>query len=370
MKYDPAGAGNVMVKLNFHTYNWVSPKFADLWTKQVCINGECTYLDRNGTVSGHGVNNYLVAWFQLFDQLPSKGQRHGVSKVGGQACDLWSIQNASVGNLSMCLGPDFVPRSLVVEPAGDAAGWSNIKEWAHNITFHDIRVGRIGVIEQLSVEVDRVPPDKFTIPCASPGGEKSVQVLRGSSPPEKLGILADRDTFDWIGQGVTLGSPKGIKFVYKKYLQVFDVDFDGHFGIWRDCNYNKELEKYICPRADISKMPYTAVTRSSAEQLSGKVGMGMCDENSEVGSWLTFPHEGKCADNASVGDAGCTWKLKTSKVILMDCMVHFNSSGWIRSWSLDFGRAPFPHVIAHVKAAVQACPDVREESASRGEDAV
>lgn len=363
MWYDPVGAGlgSVMVELHFHTYSWVSPKFADLWTKQVCIEEECTYLDRNGTSSGHGLNTYLEAWFQLlYQQMPFEGKHQGVSEVGGQACDLWRAQNGSVGNLSVCLGPDFVPRSLVVEPAGDSAGWSNVKEWAHNVTFHDIHLGKIGVIEQLSVEADRVSPKQLSTLCASPGGMKSMQVLRASRPPEQIGVLEDRDTFDWVGQGVTLGSPRGIKFGWNKYLQVFDVEFNGYFGIWRDCNYHKDLKKYVCPRDKISMMPDTAVTRSSAEQLSGKLNMGMCEANSDVGSWLTFPHEGRCADHAMVGDDGCTWKQKASKVIFMECMTHFNSSGWIRAWDLDYGRAPFPHVIAHVKAAVEACPDVRE----------
>lgn len=363
MWYDPAGAGlgSVMVELHFHTYSWVSPKFADLWTKQVCIEEECTYLDRNGTSSGHSVNSYLGAWFQLlYQQMPLTGRQEGASEVGGQACDLWTVQNSSVGNLSVCLGPDFVPRSLVVEPAGDTSGWSNVKEWGHNLTFHDIQLGKIGVLEQLKVEADTVSPTQLPTPCASPGGIKSMQVLRASSPPEKLGYLEDRDTFDWVGQGVTLGSPRRIKFAFKKYLQVFDVDFNGYFSIWRDCNYHKDLKKYVCPRGKKSNMPDTAVTRSSAEQLSGKVNMGMCEENIDVGSWLTFPHEGKCGDHAMVGDDGCTWKQKASKVIFMECMALFNSSGWRRTWDLDYERAPFPHVLAHVKAAVESCPDVRE----------
>merc|ERR1712216_14247 len=102
------------------------------------------------------------------------------------------------------------------------------------------------------------------------------------------------------------------------------------------------------------------VSRSSAEQLQGESFMGMCDTNSLVGSWFTFPHEGKCAEGASVGDDGCTWKLGSVKVVLMECMKAFNSSGWERAWQTDYSKAPFPNVMAHVQAAVQSCPDVRE----------
>jgi len=359
MKYDPAGPDSVMWELHFHSYYWVGPEFADLWMKQVCINGSCTTQDRNGTVSSHGASAYMTPWLVLlYECMPLEGEHQGTSEVGGQACSLWMVQNRSIGNLSVCVGPDLLPRSLIVEPAGDTFGWTNVKEWGHNVTFHDIRVGQVSGIEPLSVGEDGLSPEQLTTPCASPDGAKSIQVLRASDPPEQLGVLEDRDTFDWPGQGVTLGSPAMSKFVWRTYLQLFEVDFDGYFGEFRDCNYRRDLNKNICPP---SRMPDTAVTRCSAELLTGTLGMaGMCDDNGLVGSWLTFPHEGKCGDSASVGDGGCTWKMKASKVVLMECMVHFNSTGWFRAWNADFQKAPFPHVIAHVKAAVHACPDVRQ----------
>merc|ERR1712187_1041213 len=132
------------------------------------------------------------------------------------------------------------------------------------------------------------------------------------------------------------------QFNWCTYLEVFDVDFDGFFNLWRDCNYTREVKRNVCVESRLSGQWAKRVTRSSAEMLTGSSPFGAC--------------------NVSVGDNGCTWKQTGSKVILMDCMKSFNSSGWARAWQEDFQKAPFPNVMAHVKAAVRECPDVRESA--------
>merc|ERR1711865_652755 len=112
-----------------------------------------------------------------------------------------------------------------------------------------------------------------------------------------------------------------LEFAGQQHLELFEVDFDGRFGFWRDCNYNRNLQENVCTEphpANSSKR----VTRASAELLQGEKFFGMCEPNSLVGSWYTFPLEGKCAENASVGDDGCTWKLMRSKVIASVASVH------------------------------------------------
>merc|ERR1712190_442100 len=121
-------------------------------------------------------------------------------------------------------------------------------------------------------------------------------------------------------------------------------------------------KRNVCWESALSGQWAKRVTRSSAEQLTGNSPVGACDANDIVGSWLSFPLEGKCVGNVTVGDNGCTWKQTGNKVILMDCMKSFNSSGWARAWQEDFQKAPFPNVMAHVKAAVRECPDVRESA--------
>merc|ERR1719446_22200 len=181
-----------------------------------------------------------------------------------------------------------------------------------------------------------------------------LEVLRAFSPPEPMGVLENRDTFDWVGLGVTLQEFQG-----QQQLELFEVEIDGHFGFWRDCNFNRIVGDNICWDAEHPTLE-KLVTRVSAEILQGESFMGMCEANSIVGSWYTFPLEGKCAEGASVGDDGCTWKLVRSKVIDMGCMKRHRFFGWYRAALRDSGKAPFPHVRAHVQAAIESCPDLQE----------
>merc|ERR1712039_399467 len=184
-------------------------------------------------------------------------------------------------------------------------------------------------------------------PCSVRDLGKPVQVLRGINDPEPMGVLENRDTFDWTGLGVTLGTPTNIRFSGKKYLELYDVDVINSFGFWRDCNYKPSLKRNVC-RDSPTRTP-KLITRCSAEHLTGKPHNGSaggqgCDANALVGSWFSFPSEGKCMDGEALGVEGCTWKLKTAKVVFMDCMRLFNSSGWNRAWELDIQKAPFSHV--------------------------
>jgi len=248
-----------------------------------------------------------------------------------------------------------------VEPAGDAVGWANIAEWAHNMTFHNIKIGPVGSIKKLPVWYDNLNFSDWK-PCSVPGLGTTTQVLRALNDPEPLGVLVARDTFDLTGAGVTLGTPANVKFAGYKYLQMFDVELTNQMGFWRDCNYKRSSQRNVCGPS-LTQTP-TLVTRSSAEQLTGlphgEYAMGICDANAVVGSWFTFPEEGMCGDKEALGTNGCTWKLKRTKAVLMECMLSFNSSGWERAWDQDIQKAPFPNVQAHIKAALSACPEVRD----------
>lgn len=355
-------AATMMWELNSDHFKWVSPAMGNLQLKQVVIQGQdVSTSDRNGTGCGPEYTPYLVTLLTLWNQLQDAGTFESTSTVFDVECDIWSVRNASVGNFSTCIDHENIPRSIVVEPAGDAVGWSNIAEYSHNITFHDMAIGDdadIGSIEPLSCWMDNANVSNPEDWMCHDDPTRHLEVLRAFSPPEPMGILEDRDTFDWPGLGVTLQefAPS------QQYLQLFEFDVDGRFGFWRDCNYNRVLQANKCwdPYAGHEEVLGKLVTRVSAEILQGESFMGMCEPNSVVGSWYTFPHEGKCAEGASVGDDGCTWKLVRSKVIDMSCMKNHNLFGWYRNQLRDYAKAPFPHLQAHVQSAMQSCPDVRE----------
>jgi len=346
----------------FSTYKWVGPAYGSLFMKQVCIGQECTTQDRNGTVAYRGVSPYVETLFSLWARLitGSEGNHTGPERISGEPCECWSLVDQSAHDLQwikVCLGSDDVPRRIEVEPSGNAVGWSNVFEWAHNLSFHNISLAPVGDFEQLPCWTDNISDFRS---CSVPSYGTTLQAIRAFNDPEPMGVLEDRDFCDWRGLGVTFGPPWSVKFSAAKYLEVFDVEITNDFGFWRDCNYNSVAKKNICGASVLNTS--TLVTRSSAEMLQGKTLMGLCEENSEVGSWLTFPHEGKCdnMDELNKGTNGCTWLNKGAKVVLMDCMMSFNNSGWERAWKKDNGKGPFPNVMAHAKAAVKACPDVRD----------
>merc|ERR1711871_837413 len=128
-----------MWELRYDRFNWVTPAMGNLVLKQMVIGEEAFQSDRNGTGCGPGVTSYLgtllFLWAQLY-QLPEAGTLEGASNVFDVECDVWSVRNASIGNFSICIDRENVPRSVVVEPAGDSVGWSNAAEYSHNITFH------------------------------------------------------------------------------------------------------------------------------------------------------------------------------------------------------------------------------------------
>jgi len=207
------------------------------------------------------------------------------------------------------------------------------------------------------------PIEPITCPAVTVGpcpgeGVQALQVLRATNG-EPWGELEDRDTFDWPGAGVTMGSPEHPSFSERKYLEVFDVEVNTSYGPFRDCNYNKALKKAVCSppySPDLARL----VARSSAEQLQAapKAGpMGQCGQNDIVGSWYVFPHEGRCGQDQQVGDGGCTWKLKSAKVVEMSCG---SPKKWASAWTADFQKGPFLEVQNVLKAAVQDCPDIRE----------
>ena len=177
---------------------------------------------------------------------------------------------------------------------------------------------------------------------------ESFQVIRATDG-EPWGNLYDRDTFDWSGLGVTLGAPGRVSFVVRKYFEVFDVDVNTTFGPWRECDYSRERNDEACTTALPEEMVHL-VSRKSAEGLTGERGSespGQCEANEMVGSWFVFPSQGMCGENEAVGDGGCTWKMKGSKVVSHECLFYSNNGlkDWTRAWAEDYQKPPFPNVV-------------------------
>lgn len=361
-------------------FDFVGPTFEHLGSVTVCDGSRCSLSYNNGTGCAHGVLPNFETLFKLWHQMQEVGISKGVSEVAGRNCERWLVNDTKDGMLEMCIDDRDIPLSAQFKPTA-SVGQSNVGAYSQNLTFENVSIG-IADIGSESMVCTVVAPKL----CNS-AGKVALLVYRATNYLDQ-GELANLDTSDLLGAGVTLGSPVSPSFIGKKYYEFYEVDADSAFGPLRDCNYKNGHN--VCSRPQRPGFA-KSVSRSSSEQLSGSPGSwGQCDSNELVGSWYTFPEEGRCGINESIGDNGCTWKVRQHKAISMLCMMFWNStsmtfdltggstpflntrvpfagklevplnaSGWFRAWQEDYQKAPFPNLMDHIDAAFNACPDIQ-----------
>jgi hypothetical protein len=311
-----------------------------------------SYIGNNATICVPGGKElHTEALRSLWDEMKAdKGSYVGEAHVRGQPCEQWLVRNASLGNMSICVGADGVPRSLVVESAISLVGITNVPVCSHNLTFFDIRSGTASEASGLQ---PIVCPSREAKACEG-DGISSLQVLRFSNG-EPWGHISDRDTFDW--NAVALMSQEFAPG--HKYLLFYELEVNSSYGPWRECDYNPKTHKTTCSElpAGVARL----VSRVSAEGYTGKPGVlgdnGQCEPNDIVGSWLLFPHQGKCGEGQTIGDQGCTWKLTRWKVLSVEALFStFNAKFGDIKRLLSSEKPPFRGLQHMVKASMAETP--------------
>ena len=366
------------LKLDFTdpTFAWVSEQFASMEESTACVGGNgCTGMTRRAWSGGPPPRLHpTVMFFQNFEEhaIP-----HGVSYVDGIPCNVWSVTCDGIYDSSACFSADGILRSLIVEADENFWGWSNAPYYSVNFTFANISTTGLVPVQPYPnpylnlTHAGQVVLARDGCDAAPLGFDRSLRVMRFFSDPEPKGVLENRDTFDLDGI-LTFR-----EFGGNEFLEVFDVSFDGRFSLWRDCNYDRASKKNKCSPNPLNSSIAPMVTRSSAEQLTAgahygvqRFANGMCDRNDLIGSWYTFPEEGKCANHTEVGQ-GCHWKLDDVKVISAECVKTFNNShcydpekGETDKYCgltpiLNHEKAPFPQLKGFLEAAITRCEDVR-----------
>lgn len=360
-----------MLNVYRRNFDFVGPAFRHLWSRTVCAKGRCVTQYNNGTACWNG----FIANFETFGNLlwhrwisvPPKPMPVHVERAGGQDCETFAVSDAKLGEMEACVTESGFFRTAWFKPVPNVVGLSNVGTYSQNMTFHNTAEG--GSVRP--AELQACPA--WTAHLCTGHGVVNLTVYRGTN---FIGGLENRDTSDAAGQGVTLGSPWSPSFIQSKYYVQFHIEVDSAFGPWRDCNFKDGRNQCTAPQ---SPSLARAATRMSSEQLEGSPGsMGQCDDNKYVGSWYTFPEEGKCKPGEQVGAGGCTWRVVgRPKAVRMACVIAYNStdaratsvdqkpwesksSGFYRAWKLDYGKAPFPNVQRHIAAAIEACPDTTE----------
>eukprot|EP00443_Scrippsiella_acuminata_P064714 CAMPEP_0115396968 /NCGR_PEP_ID=MMETSP0271-20121206/13565_1 /TAXON_ID=71861 /ORGANISM="Scrippsiella trochoidea, Strain CCMP3099" /LENGTH=472 /DNA_ID=CAMNT_0002820707 /DNA_START=35 /DNA_END=1453 /DNA_ORIENTATION=+ len=333
---------------------FLGPRFAWMPHRVFWTPDGGAYIGNNGTICvPGGVELHTQALRSLWDEMKAdKGSFLGETQVRGQPCEVWLVRNASVGNMSICVGADGIPRNLVVEPAVSLVGPTNVAVCSHNLTFFDIRTGAASGASSLQ---PIVCPSVQYYGCEG-NGTSSLQVLRFSHG-EPWGHISDRDTFDWNAYAL-MSHEFGPGY---KYLLFYELEVNSSYGPWRECDYNPATHRTACTEmpADVAGL----VSRVSAEVLTGKPGvlgsMGQCEANDVVGSWLLFPSQGKCDEGQNVGDQGCTWQLLSWKVFDFQTLEKtFSAKFGNVTRLLSTGKPPFRDIQRMAKAAMTETPVV------------
>jgi len=349
-RYD-AALGRLGIDIN-RDASYISPDFQD----SMGIN--CTF-NRDDPAKNVCVSSFRSACFSgliksrtevlmiLFGALP-RAQPAGNLTLSGEVCKLWTVKLAGIGQQWVCLGSDGIPRALYSTAEGSYVGPSNVGVATFNITFHNVTSGPQDLGEAKCADdlhqCQPVCPDE---------GVVALELLRVTSG-EPWGELYARDTADFPGEITGFVRPSDLEH-FRKYIEIFNVTANSSWGKWRDCNYIPEKGGNVC---DAPLMPNMSklVTRMSAENFQGPCS-GLCAKNDLVGSWYTFPKEGRCESGESIGTNGCTWKLESAKVVLAECVYAVGQVA--AAWKKDFGKAPWLNVQAALRVGVKGCPDVR-----------
>jgi len=346
-----AATGRIEWRVVYNQFVYVSAKYADLFSRQVCEAGKCHVESKNGTGCYEGTLSNLGALMELWwVALPRSGVKTGRGA--------WFVADPAVGNMTLHLSDDGVPRAMLVEPTIAYVGRSNVFSYSWNVTFGDVRVGSASD----AARIEGISCPQSERKACPRGPVQRMQVLRASNG-EPWGRFDDRDLFNWLGQAVTLGAPGHFAFMNTKFLEVGDVEVNTTYGPWRDCNWDPVHKVEKC--TEVPKDFEHLVSRSSAEQLTGPANApGQCGPHDLVGSWFVLPHQGECGEGQTVGDGGCTWKLRKFKVVEMDCL---RGDAFSQAWRADWQRPPFAAATRVLKEAVRACPDVGHQPPPKAE---
>lgn len=135
------------------------------------------------------------------------------------------------------------------------------------------------------------------------------------------------------------------------YIAEYEVVVNSSYGQYALCNYisNDDRGNVCVGGGDaVGRAPWLHICH-------GKELCGQCTNNSETGSWFSFPKEGECKSGTHVGTDGCTWQGRLTKIVDYHCALGFYLKVQCAT-SLVFGQDA---LAAKFAANMAECPDVR-----------
>eukprot|EP00933_Yihiella_yeosuensis_P054974 TRINITY_DN5359_c0_g1_i1.p1 TRINITY_DN5359_c0_g1~~TRINITY_DN5359_c0_g1_i1.p1 ORF type:complete len:437 (-),score=55.18 TRINITY_DN5359_c0_g1_i1:336-1646(-) len=287
-----------------------------------------------------------------YDQFFSmEGARHiGSTKIAGEVCEIWKLE-VPLGmhqwyNISACLGTDGVPRQYNTSSSQVA----NKLVRQQRFSFRDVRVGAVADADAV-FENSEVCRKRYPMPPCPNNGVQTLDLYRLHGHKEPLS-LRNRDVGDALGD---MGWFCELDVDLTKLVTHWKVEVNSSWGQYAYCLYVAGANRCYGSTGQL-------VGRESALGLGRGAIQGQCSTNDDVGSWFSFPAEGECATDATIGHNGCTWKATPLRTVSAACIM--NDRGLGKSCTREHGRAPmlnsaalFQSALASSDPAKGGCPD-------------
>eukprot|EP00466_Bigelowiella_natans_P002258 jgi/Bigna1/91242/estExt_fgenesh1_pg.C_940014 len=318
------------------------------------LNGVCRPLGNMSSSSSHFYD--MWAWL--------KYSKYGGEKdFEGKNVSVWCFKSKDVNlTLFTAANKDENTSSNGVLPVAQfTEGFSGLpgqtpRHYTYSLTFRDI-------------DATPPPPDKLEIPKACveppptckappPGSISQSSAFSSSSSsssatsnnnnnkfimlmdhyiahPPNIYNLANQDTADMLGDTVfTCFDVRsgGTKKDHYGVISHYKIWVDGRFGQYALCNgYN--------PGTCVGREDFKVGRESS---LGTKEKGGQCANNTDTGSWFSFPEKGQCQSKQQLEDStptACTWYIE-ERVKTVNISCPFYTHGMLSACQNDQGKIP------------------------------
>eukprot|EP00929_Paragymnodinium_shiwhaense_P084946 TRINITY_DN45455_c0_g1_i1.p1 TRINITY_DN45455_c0_g1~~TRINITY_DN45455_c0_g1_i1.p1 ORF type:complete len:457 (-),score=63.17 TRINITY_DN45455_c0_g1_i1:281-1588(-) len=294
----------------------------------------------------------------LQSQILANATRTGETKmIDGVSCSVWAASMSILGqavNISTCVGLDGVPREQNMTSSTRSIAARTQSQHLYNVTLGKPDEAALAPFE---VCTERYPQP----PCANSTIEKfDVYRTRTLKEPNDLD---NRNTGNALGDMAffcATSAAAGATQVVTRW----EVQAITSWGQYAYCLYNAATHNNTC-LGNTGKQ----VGRESAMGLGVGRLQGQCSPNEDVGSWYSFPAEGRCPQGAKIGTDGCTWAAAPVRTVNASCIL--SDRGLKQMCAQERGHAPLSRSAAIFEAALASadpakggCPDVENEAAA------
>jgi len=346
-RWDSEGGGTPKVEANWKFDSWFSSQGLEDTMGFACSFSDesaCTSSFRKACFRGLDKTR-TESMVRLLLALHENGTHAGDCSAYTNATDtqLWHVQQAGIGNLSMCITSDGLPIGFESDPDKEYVGWSNVGVATFHFLFHNVTLGPQSITEAQC-------PTCVAAACSGEG-IRSIEVIRltrgGGEPWDQIWNL---DAADFAGE---IMFDNGFS---RPYMKVFNVTVNTSWGPMRDCNFVNG-ENTISPPKDASLAKLVARGDAESFEWNESPCSGQCGKN-ELGSYYAFPKDGGCLKGSAIGTEGCSWQVNSVKVVSTECV---KSAGqFIAAATKDYsGIKPWPDVQASIRRGITECPDIR-----------